>query len=156
MESGYDKILQVLGSTPTAFLENLDALHDHLQSIYPGMRAPSFRCTRVDHRSIILHYYSEREGLEPIVLGLVKTVAARLHGVEVTIKVHSARNVEQGRDHTQFLIEETGKGKLAAEDEVAGKTGHSFRVLPRMSPSTFADLFPFHLVFDKDFIIRGS
>ncbi|RWS23011.1 soluble guanylyl cyclase beta subunit-like protein [Leptotrombidium deliense] len=35
-ESGYDKILQVLGATPRDFLQNLDALHDHLATIYPG------------------------------------------------------------------------------------------------------------------------
>jgi guanylate cyclase soluble subunit beta len=63
--------LQVLGSSTREFLENLDALHDHLATIYPGMRAPSFRCTEKDG-AIILHYYSEREGLEPIVIGLVR------------------------------------------------------------------------------------
>lgn len=72
-ESGYDKILKVLGATPRDFLQNLDALHDHLATIYPGMRAPSFRCTeRPEDGTLILHYYSEREGLEPIVIGLVK------------------------------------------------------------------------------------
>lgn len=35
-ESGFDKILTVLGSTTKDFLENLDALHDHLSTIYPG------------------------------------------------------------------------------------------------------------------------
>ncbi|CAG2164308.1 unnamed protein product, partial [Oppiella nova] len=44
-ESGYESILQVLGASPRDFLQNLDALHDHLATIYPGMRAPSFRCT---------------------------------------------------------------------------------------------------------------
>ncbi len=36
VESGYDKILSVLGSSMKDFLENLDALHDHLSTIYPG------------------------------------------------------------------------------------------------------------------------
>ena len=35
-ESGFDKILTVLGGTTKDFLENLDALHDHLSTIYPG------------------------------------------------------------------------------------------------------------------------
>ena len=35
-ESGYDKILRVLGATLKDFLQNLDALHDHLSTIYPG------------------------------------------------------------------------------------------------------------------------
>ncbi|KAG7252942.1 hypothetical protein CRUP_028384, partial [Coryphaenoides rupestris] len=46
---------------------NLDALHDHLGTIYPGMRAPSFRCTDAERgNNLILHYYSQREGLQDI------------------------------------------------------------------------------------------
>lgn len=92
-DSGYDKILQVLGATPrdflqvnididthcskqtdvTRLLQNLDALHDHLATLYPGMRAPSFRCTeRPEDGALILHYYSDRPGLEHIVVGIVK------------------------------------------------------------------------------------
>ncbi|XP_053945101.1 guanylate cyclase soluble subunit beta-1 isoform X1 [Anastrepha ludens] len=85
-DSGYDKILQVLGATPRDFLQNLDALHDHLGTLYPGMRAPSFRCTEKDG-SLLLHYYSERPGLEHIVIGIVKAVASKLHGVEVEIEI---------------------------------------------------------------------
>ncbi|XP_073816050.1 guanylate cyclase soluble subunit beta-1-like isoform X2 [Musca autumnalis] len=85
-DSGYDKILQVLGATPRDFLQNLDALHDHLGTLYPGMRAPSFRCTEKDGQ-LLLHYYSERPGLEHIVIGIVKAVASKLHGVDVEIDI---------------------------------------------------------------------
>ncbi|KAM8705369.1 hypothetical protein ACLKA7_009780 [Drosophila subpalustris] len=85
-DSGYDKILQVLGATPRDFLQNLDALHDHLGTLYPGMRAPSFRCTEKDGE-LMLHYYSDRPGLEHIVIGIVKAVASKLHGVEVEIDI---------------------------------------------------------------------
>ncbi len=71
-DSGYDKILQVLGASPRDFLQNLDALHDHLGTLYPGMKAPSFRCTEESNGSLILHYYSDREALEYIVIGIVK------------------------------------------------------------------------------------
>lgn len=54
-------------------LQNLDALHDHLGTLYPGMRAPSFRCTeRPEDGALVLHYYSDRPGLEHIVIGIVK------------------------------------------------------------------------------------
>lgn len=92
-------------------LQNLDALHDHLATLYPGMRAPSFRCTETDG-NLILHYYSDRPGLEHIVIGIVKVgriygnycgflawhdfalcsfsnkaVASKLHCVEVEVEV---------------------------------------------------------------------
>ena len=64
---------QVLGANTRAFLQNLDALHDHLSTIYPGMKAPSFRCTeRPSDGATVLHYYSDRPGLEHIVIGIVK------------------------------------------------------------------------------------
>ncbi len=79
-DSGYDTILQVLGATTKDFLQNLDALHDHLATIYPGMRAPSFRCSERIDGSLVLHYYSEREGLEHIVIGIVKVSLPHLWG----------------------------------------------------------------------------
>lgn len=55
--------------------QNLDALHDHLGTLYPGMRAPSFRCTeRPEDGALVLHYYSDRPGLEHIVIGIVKVI----------------------------------------------------------------------------------
>lgn len=69
-------------------LQNLDALHDHLATIYPGMRAPSFRCTDAEKgKGLILHYYSEREGLQDIVIGIIKTVAQQIHDTEIDMKV---------------------------------------------------------------------
>lgn len=72
----------------SSLLQNLDALHDHLATIYPGMRAPSFRCTDAEKgKGLILHYYSEREGLQDIVIGIIKTVAQQIHGTEIDMKV---------------------------------------------------------------------
>ena len=102
-ESGYDKILQALGSTTIEFLQNLDALHDHLSSIYPRMRAPSFRCTeREEDGATILHYYSERDGLEHIVIGIVRAVAKGLYNSSVEVEILQRKSEEC--DHTQFVI----------------------------------------------------
>ena len=59
--------------------QNLDALHDHLATIYPGMKAPSFRCSEgPEEGTIILHYYSDRPGLESIVIGIVNVSTGRI------------------------------------------------------------------------------
>ena len=68
------------------YFQNLDALHDHLGTLYPGMRAPSFRCTENDGM-LILHYYSERPGLEHIVIGIVK-VCWNFFLLSIFIKIH--------------------------------------------------------------------
>lgn len=95
-EEGWDDMMDAVALGPLGFVwinvnfQNLDALHDHLGTIYPGMRAPSFRCTDAEKgNSLILHYYSEREGLQDIVIGIIKTVAQQIHGTEIEMKVGS-------------------------------------------------------------------
>ncbi|XP_068156138.1 guanylate cyclase soluble subunit beta-1 [Drosophila tropicalis] len=126
-DSGYDKILQVLGATPRDFLQNLDALHDHLGTLYPGMRAPSFRCTEQDGE-LLLHYYSERPGLEHIVIGIVKAVASKLHGVEVEIDIvkrkgepidEAEKQRALAREQLQQQLDTTNE-VTAARDSAAG------------------------------------
>lgn len=68
------------------------------------MRAPSFRCTeRPEDGALVLHYYSDRPGLEHIVIGIVKTVASKLHGTEVEVEIIRTK---ADCDHVQFLITE--------------------------------------------------
>ncbi|XP_066257080.1 guanylate cyclase soluble subunit beta-1 isoform X2 [Euwallacea similis] len=145
-DSGYDKILQVLGATPRDFLQNLDALHDHLGTLYPGMKAPSFRCTeRPEDGALVLHYYSDRPGLEHIVIGIVKTVASKLHDTEVEIEILKTK---EECDHVQFLItEKAGPNRQLPPqiDEI-----ETLSLEPKVSASTFCRVFPFHIMFDRD------
>ncbi|XP_012500682.1 PREDICTED: guanylate cyclase soluble subunit beta-1 [Propithecus coquereli] len=150
-ESGYDTILRVLGSNVREFLQNLDALHDHLATIYPGMRAPSFRCTDAEKgKGLILHYYSEREGLQDIVIGIIKTVAQQIHGTEIDMKVIQQRNEEC--DHTQFLIEEK-ESKEEDFYEDLDRFEENGTQESRISPYTFCKAFPFHIIFDQDLVV---
>ncbi|XP_042896623.1 guanylate cyclase soluble subunit beta-1 [Parasteatoda tepidariorum] len=150
-ESGYDKILQVLGSSPRDFLQNLDALHDHLATIYPGMRAPSFRCTeRPEDGTLILHYYSERAGLEPIVIGIVKAVASKLHNTEVDVEVVQTKGPLC--DHVQFAIRDSNASNKQCEQEAEELDTLSME--NKISPSTFCRAFPFHIMFDRHHLVR--
>ncbi|KAM4780534.1 guanylate cyclase soluble subunit beta-1 isoform 1-T1 [Cyanocitta cristata] len=150
-ESGYDTILRVLGSNVREFLQNLDALHDHLATIYPGMRAPSFRCTDAEKgKGLILHYYSEREGLQDIVIGIIKTVAQQIHGTEIDMKVIQQRNEEC--DHIQFLIEEK-ESKEEDYYEDLDRFEENGTQESRISPYTFCKAFPFHIIFDRDLVV---
>uniref|UniRef100_A0AAY4ABR0 Guanylate cyclase soluble subunit beta-1 n=1 Tax=Denticeps clupeoides TaxID=299321 RepID=A0AAY4ABR0_9TELE len=147
-ESGYDTILRVLGSNVREFLQNLDALHDHLGTIYPGMRAPSFRCTDAEKgNNLILHYYSEREGLQDIVIGIIKTVAQQIHGTEIEMKVVQQKGEEC--DHIKFLIEEKDSEEEAFYEDLDGFEENGTQET-RISPYTFCKAFPFHLMFDRD------
>ena len=112
------------------------------------MRAPSFRCTeREEDGATVLHYYSEREGLEHIVIGIVKVVASTLHKADVEVEILKAKG--EDCDHVQFVIIEkeenknrTTKAELDAYEDTLSKEA-------KISPATFCRAFPFHVMFDR-------
>ncbi|XP_068701770.1 guanylate cyclase soluble subunit beta-1-like isoform X4 [Montipora foliosa] len=164
VQSGYDRILKVLGRNLRDFLCNLDALHDHLATIYPGMEAPSFRCTETSDGTLLLHYYSKRQGLEHIVIGLVKAVAKDMLNTEVVVNVQQSRS--DGCDHVVFAIMETGckhggHSKLGLQtfdlntltDKRESHLEESEKKVKRprreINLLSFCKAFPFHLMFDR-------
>lgn len=74
-QSGYGEYFKVSGTRLKDFLANLDHLHARVGLIYPGMKLPSFTVQEIDDTSLLLYYRSEREGLAPMVTGLVKGLA---------------------------------------------------------------------------------
>ena len=65
------------------------------------LKPPSFWCTDLEETSLILHYVSEREGLTPMVSGLVKGLAKML---QVDCTVEQKKSKTDGHDHDEFLI----------------------------------------------------
>lgn len=155
----------MLGRNLRDFLCNLDALHDHLATIYPGMEAPSFRCTETSDGTLLLHYYSRRQGLEHIVIGIVKAVAKEMLNTEVVVSVKQARTDDQG--HVVFAIRETGcnnatHSKLGLQtfdlntlpgQRAAQLTDTGQKALKKqrggMNLLSFCKAFPFHVMFDR-------
>lgn len=153
-ESGYAKTLQLLGRSLRDFLTNLDALHDHLSILYPQMEAPSFRCTPgIKKSEFLLHYYSDRPGLENIVMGIVKSVAREYYKVEVDMKLLKVKGDEKC-DHSIFSIREVANHSLDAVGmEQESETVHSFSEVPLIGSETFCKAFPFHVIFNSDLTI---
>lgn len=171
VDNGYDRILRILGSTLYDFLFNLDALHDHLGSSYHGMNAPSFRCTSSLDGNIILHYYSLRHGLYPIVIGIVKTAAKQIHNTDVKIQVISISTTSKGKCHVQMLISQADGNRPNANFIESG-TQSPVRVdrpalfssggtvtansQIRIKVGTFCQAFPFHIMFNRELKITQA
>ena len=77
MEAGYRDTLGMMGDTLEEFLDNLDALHARVGMSMPGLIPPSFSREQVSKNEWLLHYTSERAGLAPMVVGLLKGLARR-------------------------------------------------------------------------------
>ena len=166
-QSGYDRILKILGRTLREFLCNLDALHDHLGSIYPGMNAPSFRASERPDGGLNLHYYSNREGLGYIVIGIMKTVARECLNTEIEIYIDKEKIGKD--DHVIFAVFEKHAATSPlipsitfppeSKFEHRSSTITSFKSLFRkkkhfMNIKSFAEAFPFHVVFDRHLNIK--
>ena len=84
-EEGYGHLLDSAGKTLPEFLQNLDQLHARVGTMYPDLKPPIFECSNITENSLDLYYRSERDGLDDLVIGLLKGLAVRFDN-EVTIK----------------------------------------------------------------------
>jgi len=81
---GYGEMIAAGGSHLREFLGNLNEMHARVETIFPHLRPPTIRVEDVSDTEYRIHYASEREGLAPMVIGLVKGLAKRFgQSVEV-------------------------------------------------------------------------
>jgi hypothetical protein len=101
-QEGYGELLDLSGRNFEEFLMNLDNLHTRVGLNFPDLRPPSLRCEKTGPTTFDLHYRSEREGLAPMVIGLLRGLATRF---EVELDVRHRRPGERADDHDVFEIE---------------------------------------------------
>ncbi|MDX2034215.1 MAG: heme NO-binding domain-containing protein [Blastocatellia bacterium] len=100
-QEGYGHLLTMSGRDFKEFLYNLDKLHAHVGANFPSLQPPSFRCTETSDNELVLHYYSGRPGLAPMVIGLLNGLG-RMLNTEVAV-THTASRA-RGADHDEFLV----------------------------------------------------
>jgi hypothetical protein len=101
-EEGYGELLASAGKSLGQFVENLDNLHARVGLSFPQLRPPAFDCEHTSDKSMELHYQSTRQGLAPMVIGLLHGLGKRFH-TKVDVTQISFR--EQGASHDIFSIE---------------------------------------------------
>ncbi len=101
-EEGYGPLLTAAGETLPEFLQNLDAMHTRVGTMYPDFKPPSFECTDVTDSGLNLHYRSSRDGLDDLVIGLLKGLGQRFK-VNVTVEQTAAK--ASGDDHSVFHVQ---------------------------------------------------
>lgn len=74
---GYEELLACTGETLPEFLDHLDHLHARAGLAFPELRPPSFRCRHAPDGAIDLEYRSSRQGLAPMVMGLLEGLGQR-------------------------------------------------------------------------------
>jgi hypothetical protein len=98
---GYGDLLDSVGSTLPEFLKNLDQMHTRIQLTFSHLKPPSFTVTDETKDSLVLHYYSDRPGLAPTVIGMIEGLQERFR---IVVEIAHKRVDAGPRPHDTFLI----------------------------------------------------
>ncbi|XP_013410650.1 soluble guanylate cyclase 88E isoform X3 [Lingula anatina] len=148
---GYDRVLRVLGRHMRDFLNGLDNLHEYLRFSYAKLKPPSFFCENETKEGLTLHYRSKRKGFLHYVKGQIKTVGSLFYNTHVEIDVISHRETED-LTHVVFQL----KFDNYAYREPVEKKDITQTTKLHVRSAVFFDVFPFHLVFNRDMLIRSA
>ena len=95
-EEGYGEMLALSGSNLKEFLSNLNMLHERITHIMPDLQPPKFTVEEISSNEVNLTYESYREGLAPLVVGLLRGLGTRF-GDKCEIK-HVKMRANVGED----------------------------------------------------------
>ena len=97
----YKDLFDMSGDNFVEFVKNLNDLHTRVGQLMPDLKPPSFYLTDETDDSFILHYHSEREGIWPMVLGLIRGLGKKFN---TEVEITHTKGREDGLDHDQFLV----------------------------------------------------
>ena len=97
----YGGLMESGGSNLREFLVNLPMFHNRIMLIYPKLTPPEFKISHLQERSIHLHYFSQRVGLQDFVRGLL-TGLGKMYDTPVTVKLLESR--DSGASHEVFSV----------------------------------------------------
>lgn len=97
----YGGLMQAGGQDLKAFLINLPVFHNRVMLIYPKLTPPEFKVTDIAERSLHIHYFSHREGLQDFVKGLISGLG-KLYATPVSIELMQSR--PEGATHEVFKV----------------------------------------------------
>lgn len=100
-EKGFDELLRGAGSDLFEVLHNTDAMHGRLEHTFPAALMPRIAIERIDAETATLQYRSERPGLAPMLVGIVKGLGARFG---TPVRIERLAGVEDGAAVQRFRV----------------------------------------------------
>ena len=91
-------MLNLAGNNFVDFLYNLNVIHSKISNLMPEMRPPEFRIKRELTTGIELLYRSDRSGMEPLAIGILKGLGRRF---DLTVEV---RNLGQDPENPACIL----------------------------------------------------
>lgn len=97
----YGAMMSAGGGSLREFLINLPVFHTRVMLMYPKLTPPEFKISDITSDSLLVHYFSKREGLQDFVRGLLSGLA-KMYNTDVKIDLLESRG--EGADHEVFKI----------------------------------------------------
>jgi len=97
----YPGLMESGGNNLRDFLVNLPNFHNRVMLIYPKLTPPEFKVSDVTEKSLNLHYYSHREGLQDFVRGILLGLG-NVYETAVVLELIASRN--EGSTHEVFKV----------------------------------------------------
>jgi hypothetical protein len=96
--AGYEPLLKLFGPTLRECLFNLNRMHDHMGAMMPGLIPPEFHIEKeISPTEYHLIYTSQREGLTPMVGGLLVGLSKR-YGISDMDVIHLGKTEDNKGD----------------------------------------------------------
>lgn len=97
----YGGLMEAGGHDLKEFLTNLPIFHNRIMLIYPKLTPPEFKVSNIAERSIHIHYFSKREGLQEFVRGLLSGLG-KMYDTPTKIELLQSR--AEGSNHEIFKV----------------------------------------------------
>jgi hypothetical protein len=97
----YGSLMSTGGDNLKDFLINLPNFHTRVMLMYPKLTPPEFLISEIEPKSVLVHYYSKRVGLQDFVRGLLQGLS-KLYDTKTQIELLQTRDT--GSDHEIFKV----------------------------------------------------
>lgn len=77
VDEGYGSTMSLYGNSVPEFLKNMNSLHAQIRLSFPELKPPVITCEEQANGQLLVLYQSERVGLAPMLIGLVKGLGKR-------------------------------------------------------------------------------
>ncbi|NDV23041.1 heme NO-binding domain-containing protein [Desulfovibrio sp. JC022] len=98
----YKGIFNMTGDSFQEFLGNLNSIHSRVSHMLPKLTPPSFKITDQTDSSLVVHYYSQRQGLSPMVEGMIEGISEWFNTPVKIELIDSAESADHAIFHVSF------------------------------------------------------
>ena len=77
---GYGEYFEAFGNDFKSFVAGLDEMHVRITKLLPSLVPPAFEIEELGENHFKVHYVSQRDGLAPLAVGMLKGVAIHFGG----------------------------------------------------------------------------